>query len=349
MLDNQKRSTLTAQLVEKIRSDIRSGALAPGAKLPGERMLAEKYGICRVTVISALNRLEEEGLIDRIPQRGSFVKDHSLPAKVLLVCPSEQIGQFNELEQTFCFFEFHRGILTEAMERGVSLGIECIPCHECEANPKKFAKLVEEYDAIVFLTEALGELRREFYGKKRLVVNAPRYFSAEDAENSIYLSYDQYKAFHDLQVKARELGWNKCTVVMMTDEPWFKERCRRFCHEAEKLAMEVEVINCFEDTPADILHRCRGTFVFCNHTGLFNVFYRKCREAGLVPGKDFALSGLCTGLTLTNLDPLPGFLKIPQYELGREAMRWALGLPGTQTKLDTTIVEGKTIRNPEKF
>lgn len=52
---------------------IEAGTLAPGAKLPPERALAEEFSITRVTVRQALMRMEAEGLMFREERRGWFV------------------------------------------------------------------------------------------------------------------------------------------------------------------------------------------------------------------------------------------------------------------------------------
>ncbi len=52
---------------------IEAGALAPGSKLPPERVLADQFSITRVTVRQALARMEAEGLIFREERRGWFV------------------------------------------------------------------------------------------------------------------------------------------------------------------------------------------------------------------------------------------------------------------------------------
>ena len=51
---------------------IEAGTLAPGAKLPPERALADEFSITRVTVRQALSRIEAEGLIFREERRGWF-------------------------------------------------------------------------------------------------------------------------------------------------------------------------------------------------------------------------------------------------------------------------------------
>lgn len=58
--------------VEILRTAILDGTLAPGTQLR-EMHLAADLGISRAPLREALQRLEEEGLVVRIPFRGSFV------------------------------------------------------------------------------------------------------------------------------------------------------------------------------------------------------------------------------------------------------------------------------------
>jgi GntR family transcriptional regulator len=57
-----------------LRERILSGELEPGSRLPGEFSIATEYGISRVTVRRALDTLAGEGLIDRRPGSGTFVR-----------------------------------------------------------------------------------------------------------------------------------------------------------------------------------------------------------------------------------------------------------------------------------
>ncbi|WP_432878629.1 GntR family transcriptional regulator [Kribbella sp. CA-245084] len=62
---------------DAVREDIASGRLAPGQRLV-EADLAEQYGVVRSGVRAALLDLSAEGLVERIPQRGSRVRTLSL-------------------------------------------------------------------------------------------------------------------------------------------------------------------------------------------------------------------------------------------------------------------------------
>jgi GntR family transcriptional regulator len=50
-----------------------AASLDPGAPLPSERLLAEHYGLARMTVRTELDRLVTEGIVYRLHGRGSFV------------------------------------------------------------------------------------------------------------------------------------------------------------------------------------------------------------------------------------------------------------------------------------
>jgi DNA-binding GntR family transcriptional regulator len=49
--------------------------LQPGAALPSERELADRYGLARMTVRSEIERLTAEGLVYRLQGRGTFVSE----------------------------------------------------------------------------------------------------------------------------------------------------------------------------------------------------------------------------------------------------------------------------------
>ncbi|MFI6586336.1 GntR family transcriptional regulator [Embleya sp. NPDC050493] len=61
------------QVVAGLLAAIKAGTLAAGAKLPPERVLAEEYGVARVTVGRALDELTKRGVIETRPRRGTYV------------------------------------------------------------------------------------------------------------------------------------------------------------------------------------------------------------------------------------------------------------------------------------
>ncbi|WP_299098491.1 FadR/GntR family transcriptional regulator [uncultured Winogradskyella sp.] len=70
-----KMESLDSQnaIISKIRDLINLKNLEPGDKLPSERTLSEKFGVTRSNVREAIQKLEFYGLLDSIPQSGTFV------------------------------------------------------------------------------------------------------------------------------------------------------------------------------------------------------------------------------------------------------------------------------------
>jgi GntR family transcriptional regulator len=65
---------LYRQLADLVRKRIQGGELRHGARLPSEAQLGNAYGISRITVRQALSELEREGLLERTPGKGTFVR-----------------------------------------------------------------------------------------------------------------------------------------------------------------------------------------------------------------------------------------------------------------------------------
>ena len=61
------------QLVDELRSAIRSGRLDAGAQLPTVLAMAEDLGLARGTIKRAYDELELLGLVEKIQGRGTFV------------------------------------------------------------------------------------------------------------------------------------------------------------------------------------------------------------------------------------------------------------------------------------
>jgi DNA-binding GntR family transcriptional regulator len=68
--------TVIDVVTERMRADIVSGELPPGEKLI-ERKLAAAYGVSTIAVRDAFARLSEEGIVRRVPRRGTFVSELS--------------------------------------------------------------------------------------------------------------------------------------------------------------------------------------------------------------------------------------------------------------------------------
>ena len=69
-----RRPDLTYErIADDIRTAIAAGRHPDGRRLPGENSIAASYGASRPTARKALEALQSEGLVYRVPRRGWFV------------------------------------------------------------------------------------------------------------------------------------------------------------------------------------------------------------------------------------------------------------------------------------
>ena len=108
---------LHVQLLDQIRHLIHSGQWAPGRRLPSEAALQRDLQISRGTIRKGLKNAEVEGLIERVPSKGSFV---AMPS--LREAPSRIIGYIT----SDFLSDFQRQVLTGAEQEARSRGFRLL-------------------------------------------------------------------------------------------------------------------------------------------------------------------------------------------------------------------------------
>jgi len=102
MQTGASRSTKSAPrrsaLIERIRSRIVCGELAPGSRLPSHLKMVQDLGACKRTIQEALSELKRDGFIETHPSSGTFIADNpphlSRYALVLSPDPTELNAPF---------------------------------------------------------------------------------------------------------------------------------------------------------------------------------------------------------------------------------------------------------------
>lgn len=77
-LDRKSSTPLYIQLKNIIRTKISSEEWAPDSPIPSENELCNIYGISRMTARSVITQLVSEGLLYRIPGKGTYVSESKL-------------------------------------------------------------------------------------------------------------------------------------------------------------------------------------------------------------------------------------------------------------------------------
>lgn len=68
---------LYRQMMGCVRNWIESGELGAGDRIPSEARLGEDFGVSRITIRQSLAELEREGILERVPGKGTFVRERN--------------------------------------------------------------------------------------------------------------------------------------------------------------------------------------------------------------------------------------------------------------------------------
>lgn len=82
LIDAQSAVPAYRQLADQLADRIRSGRLPIDTRLPEERLLTARLGVSRGTIRKALQILEKQGIVRRLPSKGTFVCSPLSPAGV---------------------------------------------------------------------------------------------------------------------------------------------------------------------------------------------------------------------------------------------------------------------------
>jgi DNA-binding GntR family transcriptional regulator len=73
-VDHDAETPLWRQLADLLRVQIQSGELQAGRVMPSETTLMQEHDLARGTVRKAIDVLVDEGLVNRVQGRGTFVR-----------------------------------------------------------------------------------------------------------------------------------------------------------------------------------------------------------------------------------------------------------------------------------
>jgi len=96
------------QIIDDMMQQIVSKNIKPGAKLPSENELADKYHVPRITVRSALVKLEERGIVYSVQGKGRYLREKSkqiqlhLTGKTSFTEKMKQLGYDLKTENIYC-------------------------------------------------------------------------------------------------------------------------------------------------------------------------------------------------------------------------------------------------------
>ena len=88
------------QQLRRILLELATVRLAPGAAIPSERQLIAEYGVSRITVREALGQLVNEGYLERVRGKGTFVAHRPVQSTLHLASFTEEMRAMGHVPTT---------------------------------------------------------------------------------------------------------------------------------------------------------------------------------------------------------------------------------------------------------
>lgn len=302
---------------------MRTGKLKPGSKLPGERVLANSLRISRCTARTALQGLEKEGFIERIPSKGAFIKakGETRQIRLALVFPEAEISRdYLSYSNWLSSFEKQRGL----MEGGVEFNSELsfVYCNE-NSDPKKYTeRLTRDFDGAVFLGSQLNNLKQELmrlelpcvivgeegllpcimYNRSSICEKVNRYLWDRGCRSIKLLSCmkNSQSLPEKLEMTEKVFGKKIEVLVLETDEEKAYEKLKSLLPEDKTLLPDA---------------------FFCITQVASFVLLRLANERGWAIPDDFMVMGYSNDMKIRPTTPMLTYVKIPYYEMGITACR----------------------------
>uniref|UniRef100_A0A942Y8B0 GntR family transcriptional regulator n=1 Tax=Neobacillus citreus TaxID=2833578 RepID=A0A942Y8B0_9BACI len=88
------------QQLRRILLELATERLAPGSAIPSERQLIAEYGVSRITVREALGQLVNEGYLERVRGKGTFVAHRPVQSTLHLASFTEEMRAMGHVPTT---------------------------------------------------------------------------------------------------------------------------------------------------------------------------------------------------------------------------------------------------------
>ncbi len=333
------RRPLITQVSQRLISDIRKGILPVGKRLPGDRVLAERFGTSRGTIIEALKLLMEQNYLQRVSHSGTFVTyDGSKEKKtlrLLLPFPEKSISveAVHSLENWWISSEIQRGIVDECMLQGAEMTFQHFSEAEDEITLSSYIRTSARFDGAIFIGWQLGRLceRMVAHSKRCVQINLP---DPLNNRQGCAISYDlKYSMEILLDYLLKQCQYRRLVFINESDEFPVVQTYVRAKHDAISAYLKekypnVEFAFCVidesnEERAGAVLRQyyAPDTCLVNLYTVMMPLIYRMVQQEGLTIGSDVGIVGSGSGIVFTNLNPAATYLHIDFYDLGRNSCR----------------------------
>ena len=360
-LQRDEAMPLPDQISSIIRSRIESGEYRPGKRLGTIRQFARDFDVSPVTVIKALDILEEETLIERIPVKGVFVSDRLKPEKKQLnACfafPEKEMAPEVLLEESWGLdYELYRGLLAGARNFKTNLQFSYFEDNPSHALLERQKAALKNFDFVIFPGDSQLTELREASARERLTYFFGNAMKRRGSSSSaILVDYDRQDAREKLLNYFMETGCRSAAALVCDTSAsgrgsvFLKQVINTGIDPKRTALWGVNENDPDPLTPIKAFLRRKKEFIFVDYTEFMPLVFEAAFELGQTPGKDFIITGIASGMTFTGLFPHFPYFRIPRYKMGLQLMQSAEeiirsgGKTGSVPKLKVEFIEAEKL------
>ncbi len=349
VIDKESKTALSVQVSEKLIKEIRLGVFRPGKRLPGERMLADKFGTSRGTVIEALDLLEKQNYIERIPAKGTFISEdvnHELGTlRIILPFPEASLSPdaVGTMENWGAVSEVYRGMVAEAKKQQAEIAFQHFEDTDNAIQIRRQSRRMEDSEGAIFIGHQLAALREATIKAGKYCVLIGPFNDTDGVTNASTVSRGYEKAFDEIAMHLAVKKYRKLRILdIFTGERKPEENRQKL----EKIAALTAAFSrhgiefnpgwIYQADTADIKSfakfiakagwdtQNRTEVIFSLYTEGVSLLYKYCQEENLSPGKNFGAFGYASGITFANLIPEFTYCKIDNFQIGQAACRMVI-------------------------
>jgi GntR family transcriptional repressor for pyruvate dehydrogenase complex len=204
LLTAATRSTLHEDVLHQLYSAIENGQWAPGEKLPGEQLLAERFEVSRNCIREVMKVLANRGIVWTKPGSGTFLAEN---ASILTYFAKKELNslggiELKELIETRCLVEGQ--VAYYAAKRG---------------SDKEF----DELEGLLFETDDLDlyhEMHMKFHDKlAEIARNKMLTQILGSIHNEIAIQRERYREYHTETLKNVMYNHAKLLRCLKSREP----------------------------------------------------------------------------------------------------------------------------------
>ncbi len=343
----------------------------PHELLPSEGMIAELFGVSRMTSKLALNALAEEGIIYRVPRQGSFLKD--IDTSVIRAMMEEELPDKTELGGVKLIalvlprIDFYTGqIITELLHIAEEAEYEVI-VKVSGGNLEDEEKVLREIAGIPSIKGVIF-----FPGDKNVCGNELLHYKLRGYPivmvDRVYKEIEFDSVYHDHYQGAKKLlnylvekGHQNIGFVSdaISEVSSRDERYKGYVSAMAENNLQIKKDYVMIKSPAasnmnfvEYLKRNKDlTAVFCGDDYLAIQIYSAAKELGISIPDKLSVTGFTDNAILDYLDIKLTTMRQPVRPLMEEAFRIITekintsGEPVKHIKIPTELIERKSVRD----